>query len=265
MSDPKEDSIKRSITDLKAFALEMGIIMSDQARIAAEVTETRAKQKSYSPEEIKENFDFILQDMEKDTYKIYLQHEEKYVRDVLEAFFQRLIDYHEISNLDDAGKVISGYFKVLDNFFLSMAQSRKSRAGKTFESIHNTLFKMLEYPFDGQIVINGKPDFLMPSARHYDTNPMECIIFTAKRTIRERWRQIVTEGTRGLGFYLATIDHRVTNEQLKEMLNNRIYLVVPSKIKEKNYSEVVNVLSFKQFFEDHLDPKVKMWKRKGIL
>ena len=134
--------------------------------------------------------------MENDTHKIFLHNEEKYGRDILEAFFQRLIDSNEISSLDDVGKAISGYFKVLDKFFLSLAQSRKSRDVKTFESIHNTLFQMLEYLFDEQIVINGKPDFLMPSAKHYDTNPMECIIFTVKRTIRERWRQIVTEGTR---------------------------------------------------------------------
>ena len=131
--------------------------------------------------------------------------------------------------------------------------------------IHNSLFKILSYPFDEQVVINGKPDFLMPSAEHYRKNPMDCIIFTAKRTLRERWRQIVTEGTRGLGFYLATIDPKVTGSQLKEMLDHRIYIVCPESIREKHYADKVNVLSFSKFFKDHLDPKMESWKRNGII
>jgi hypothetical protein len=135
----------------------------------------------------------------------------------------------------------------------------------SFESIHNALFKSLSYPFDEQIVINGKPDFLMPSAAHYRVNPMDCVIFTSKRTLRERWRQIVTEGTRGLGFYLATIDDAVTSVQLQEMLRHRIYIVCPERLKNKQYLEAVNVISFRQFFEDHLDPTMTRWRKNGVI
>ena len=114
-------------------------------------------------------------------YNSYLVYEEEYGKLVIESFFNHLIDTKEITSLGDAGPAISRYFKVFDKFYLSLAQSRKARAGKTFESTHNSLFKMLKYPFDEQIVIDGKPDFLMPSAEHYRKNPMECIIFTAKR------------------------------------------------------------------------------------
>src|SRR3990170_4283733 len=115
--------------------------------------------------------------------------------------------------------------------------------------------KQLNYPFDEQQVINGKPDFLMPSRRHYDRNLMDCIIFTAKRTLRERWRQIVTEGTRGLGFYLATIDEGISAPQLGEMLNHRIYIVVPENIKRKiaSYNAAPNVITYEDFFRQHLD------------
>lgn len=157
------------------------------------------------------------------------------------------------------------YFKLFDTFFLSLAQSRKSRAGRSFEAIHNALFKELSYPFDEQKVINGKPDFIMPSYGHFLENPIDCIIFTAKRTLRERWRQIVTEGTRGLGFYLATIDEGISSNQLTEAHNNRIYIVCPSRIKNQFYKDKVNVLSFTQFFKDHLDPAMERWKRNNVI
>jgi hypothetical protein len=163
------------------------------------------------------------------------------------------------------GKVLGSYLTVFDRFFMSIAQSRRTRAGHSFENLHNALFKELAYPFDEQRVINGKPDFIMPSYDHFRINPIDCIIFTAKRTLRERWRQIVTEGTRGLGFFLATIDEDVSSMQLAEMHQNRIYLVCPHSIKVAKYSDKVNVLSFKQFFKDYLDPAMERWGRNGII
>ena len=133
--------------------------------------------------------------------------------------------------------------------------------------ILKTLFKRLSYPFDEQQVINGKPDFLMPNRHHYDSNPMGCIIFTAKRSLRERWRQIVTEGTRGLGFYLATIDESISSNQLDEMMDHRIYLVIPESIKNniEYYITASNVISFEEFFQYHLDPALTRWRNRGII
>ena len=168
---------------------------------------------------------------------------------------------------DEAIEITAKHFKEFDRFFLSLSQSRKPRAGGAFEDIIKMLFKRLKYPFQEQQVINGKPDFLMPSKKHYDKSAMDCIIFTAKRTLRERWRQIVTEGTRGLGFYLATIDDAVTEAQLQEMSRNRIYLVMPAGIKRsiQHYSKASNVLSFEEFFMLHLDPAVRRWEKNGII
>jgi hypothetical protein len=105
----------------------------------------------------------------------------------------------------------------------------------------------------------------MPSYEHYLRNPIDCIIFTAKRTLRERWRQIVTEGTRGYGFFLATIDEKVSSTQLAEMHHNKIYLVCPENIKIAKYNNILNVLSYKQFFMDYLDPSMERWRRNGII
>jgi hypothetical protein len=107
----------------------------------------------------------------------------------------------------------------------------------------------------------------MPSRAYYDKNAPDCIIFTVKRTLRERWRQIVTEGTRGLGFFLATIDDAVSENNLEEMKKNRIYLVVPASLKSKitHYKDAVNVISFEDFFDDYLDPAMKRWKKAGVV
>ena len=107
----------------------------------------------------------------------------------------------------------------------------------------------------------------MPSEAHYRKLATDCIIFTAKRTIRERWRQIATEGTRGKALYLATLDDKVSSKQAEEMLQNRIYLVVPRELKRgvAAYQPAPNVISFEDFFTDHLNPAMDRWRRAGVV
>lgn len=96
---------------------------------------------------------------------------------------------------------------------------------------------------------------------------MNCIIFTVKRTLWERWRQIVTEGTRGLGFFLATIDENVSGNALDDMRRSRVYLVVPVRLKRdiEVYSDAVNVISFEEFFAHYLDPSMTRWRERHAI
>lgn len=253
------------INNLKKFAEERGTQIKSQKEIVNEAIANIENKYKFSVTDVKNNFDNLLYECESEAYKIYLKNEKDFGKKVLGEFLDYLYNYGKCNSNSDLKDLFGDHFNVLDSFFLSIAQSRKSRAGKTFERIHNSLFQKLSYPFTEQAVINGKPDFVMPSVEYYRINPLNCIIFTAKRTLRERWRQIVTEGTRGIGFYLATIDKEVSKNQLHEMLVHRIFLVVPKNIKREQYSDVENVLSFITFFEDHLDPKVRMWKRNGVI
>ncbi len=218
-----------------------------------------------SPEYVKVNFSALVEELQIDAYNIYLETEKSAGQDAFRATLEDRTDVN--SDREVVINIACEMFSELDRFFLSLTQSRRARAGAAFEVILKTLFKKLDYPFDEQQVINGKPDFLMPNRRHYDSNPMDCIIFTAKRSLRERWRQIVTEGTRGLGFYLATIDESISSNQLNEMLDHRIYLVIPAAIINniELYSTASNVIAFDEFFKYHLDPALTRWKDRGVI
>jgi len=203
-------------------------------------------------EAIKADFSKIFESALGHAYQLYLTSEERAGNEVLNGYFK--------TNP-------SAPFGDLNKFFQSIAQSRKTRAGKAFENVIKALFKKCDYPFAEQAVINGKPDFLLPSKEHYNAKAMDCIVFTAKRTLRERWRQIVTEGTKAYGFFLATQDEDLTATQLKEMAANKIFVVVPQNVKAKipNYVDANNVISFEDFFEDYLDPAVARWKKQGVI
>ncbi|MEZ5942493.1 MAG: type II restriction endonuclease [Planctomycetaceae bacterium] len=219
-----------------------------------------------STERLKATFDDVILQAEQIAYNKYLNAEAVYGGQILTAFLNELFGEDLSADLATMEREFRQHFHLLDKFFLSLAQGRKSRAGSAFEFFHHALFRKLGYPFEEQTLLSdSKPDFLMPSAAYYQQNPLHSIVFTAKRTLRERWRQITTEGTRGIGMYLATIDSKVTSQQLQHMVGHKIFLVVPEQIRRKAYPDATNVLSFARFFEDHLDPKLRIWKRDGVL
>jgi len=212
---------------------------------------------------IKRNFSYLVEKVQLKAYELYLGAERPAVTSAFKIVLGKELPAQATS--EDFFELLKRNFWALDKFFLGLTQGRRPRAGKAFEHVIKVLFKTLGYPYTPQAVINGQPDFLLPSVEHFRDNPMDCIIFTVKRTLRERWRQITTEGTQGHLFFLATIDEGVASRDLPEMLKNRIYLVVPEKIRKGCYSEQKNVISFETFFKNHLDPAMARWRSDGIL
>ena len=212
---------------------------------------------------IKGHFSYLISQIQDEAYDIYLQEEKPAAMAAIRQVLSSRLPSHPTA--DDLFGVMEDNFRAIDKFFLGLSQGRKPRAGKTFEHVIRDLFGVLEYPHAWQPIINGQPDFLLPGEEHFNENPMDCIIFTVKRTLRERWRQITTEGTQGLGFFLATIDKKVAKRDLPEMNRNRIWLVVPAKLKRDVYPTAVNVISFEDFFQHHLDPAMVRWKATGVI
>lgn len=243
----------------------MGIRMKGQKDMALSSVGRIEELYGEDPETIKTNFDGIVSEIERIAYDEYLKEESDYGKKVFKAYSEHLCRKNAVSDIKSFVSAMGKDFKSFDRFFLSLSQSRKARAGKTFELIHNTLFQKLDYPFTLRPDIAVKPDFVIPSIAHYRENPFDCILFASKRTLRERWRLIPSFSNKGTSFFLATIDKGVSENQLKEMMDRGIRLVVPKDIKDINYYSAVNVLSFREFFEDHLDISMKKWRRDGII
>ena len=163
--------------------------------------------------------------------------------------------------------LVKDKFNELRDFYKSISQSRASRAGGSLQNHIAYILHTLNYPFEVQKIVNGKPDFILPSVALYHKTPGECILLTAKRTLRERWRQIITEGFRSPQYFLVTIDEKQSLDSLKEMAGHRIYLVVPERIIQSVsvYGTSGNVISVRAFFEDYLDPAMIRWHQAGII
>lgn len=212
---------------------------------------------------LKDNFSELVSDIQLTAYYAYLNAERQACGHVLGELFAS-----EITTLNEADieLAITNRFFTLDRFFLSLTQSRRTRAGATFEAVVSVLFKALDYAHSSQPDIgDSRPDFVLPSIEHYRNYATDCFIFTCKRTLRERWRQVVTEGMAGQAVFLATIDERLSKPELGRMKAQNVIVVVPRELKSKLYFDALNVISFEDFFDHHLDPAINRWKSNGVI
>lgn len=234
------------------------------ARELAETAIAKALGSKVSDEEfIKDNFSELVSVIQVQAYHAYLEAERLACGTVLASMIKQQIEDGVSDSLEDA---VSARFFTFDRFFLSLTQSRRTRAGSTFEAVVSTLFKALSYPHTAQPQIAGStPDYVLPSIEHYAAFATDCMIFTCKRTLRERWRQVVTEGMTGQAFFLATIDEGLSPTELARMKDRNVIVVVPRVLKVSAYPTALNVISFESFFDHHLDPAIVRWKASGAL
>jgi hypothetical protein len=75
--------------------------------------------------------------------------------------------------------------------------------------------------------------------------------------LRERWKQVAMEKF-NCALFLATVDDRVSADEIDDMSNQGIHLVVLEslkKSKETCYKDKTNVITFREFFDEGISLK----------
>ena len=102
---------------------------------------------------------------------------------------------------------------------MSLAETRKSRRGQSFEHHLEQLFidNSLEYTRTPTIENNHRPDFLFPGVTFYNNPSFNVNLLTmlaAKSTTKERWRQILEEADRLDQKHFCTLDRAITDQTI---------------------------------------------------
>jgi hypothetical protein len=126
-------------------------------------------------------------------------------------------------------------------FSLSVQNRRKSRAGLALENHLEALFNAQGLRFDrGKETENrNKPDFLFPGQANYRDPTFPAARLTmlgAKSSLKDRWRQVLSEAARIDTKHLLTLEPGVSTNQTDEMQAKRLQLVVPAGI-QKTYTD----------------------------
>lgn len=214
---------------------------------------------SFDKSKIQERFNVILKDLVNLELEIYERHEKNCSMKIIEEAIKKGLLY-------EAGSFIEffeqNYIK-LREFFKSIFQSRVERAGGSFERHVSYLLELLGYPFDKKSILNGKVDYLIPSENAFRKNRTACVVISIKRTLRERWRQVIGElaSTNAGKIYMLTADKDISYLKVEEMRNHNVNLVIWDEYKKEKFQEYYNVLGFTQFVNVDLPSSRKMWER----
>lgn len=146
-----------------------------------------------------------------------------------EEMLFRTLEKHLITeSLERSGGDVDAVLDTAQRAF----QRRRARAGQALENHIEELldrFK-ISHTRGGRTEGRKKPDFIFPSidAYHDPSWPEEHLMMLgAKRTCRDRWRQVLTEADRVPEKHLITLEAPISSYQLAEMQAEQLRLVVP--------------------------------------
>lgn len=177
---------------------------------------------------------------------------------------KELINNDYISRLDPITAItyfIEQYPEHIYALTLSNTQSRRSRAGKEFESIIELIFIGAGIFIDSQGNI-GKQEFIekglgklvdlvSPGVLEYIINKRNTVLISAKTTLRERWQEVPEEmgRTGAREMFLVTLDKQISSDVLDNLYEANIQITTTREIKESYYHNNDRVLTFEKLLE----------------
>lgn len=263
-------------------------------RSPKEIVEDIFEKNNQLIEEVKSNHNIsdVIFDLREKTYQSFLIDESKFNVEVLKeisvnwdapkSLLEKLLDRNIFANqnkeviLRKMQEICGSYAGYISPYIyelcLSNTQSRRSRAGKTFEHIIYKIYKVFGYSFVSQGEI-GKDTFkkkglgkmvdsLLPSIDAFEKRRDKVVIGTMKTTLRERWQEVVEELSRtGLpSIYLLTMDDDISESKAEQMSKHNLILVVPKKVKNnQTLIKKQNIINFETYFLEEIPDKINYW------
>lgn len=183
-------------------------------------------------------------------------------------------DELKVSVKDLCGEYAGRIFPYLYALSLSNTNSRRSRAGKTFEAIIYKIYDLLGYRFDSQnrlgrkifddVGLGKKVDSVLPGIAEFNRRRNKTIIGTMKTSLRERWQEVAEEieRTKIPEIHLLTVDENISVSKAAEMGKHNIVIVTFSWVAEsEKLKNANNIVSFEEYFFDEIPGILEYWKK----
>lgn len=148
-------------------------------------------------------------------------------------------------------------------FSKSIHNRRRSRAGGGLEYHIEALLKThkIRHSMNARTEGNREPDFLFPGKAEYDTSAYDVNLLTmlgAKRTCKDRWRQVLSEARKIRNKHLLTLQPSISVPQTEEMQTENLQLVVPRPIfvsyRQKQQEWLMDVNGFIELVKERQQP-----------
>lgn len=153
-----------------------------------------------------------------------------------EQLFRRL-ERKIVTERISSGFILDGNVDV-DGFLalsLSVQNRRKSRVGYALENHLQQILEVhsIRYARGGETENRNKPDFLFPGVTEYRDPAFpdaKLTILGVKSTLKDRWRQVLSEAVRVQLKHLLTLEPGISENQTNEMRTKQLQLVLPKAL-----------------------------------
>jgi hypothetical protein len=118
-------------------------------------------------------------------------------------------------------------------------QKRKARGGGTFQIAIEYLLREIKIPCEkptGKYAkILKRIDLIVPDQKTAIERPDQAYFISAKRTLRERWKQTIPERKPSWRVFLITIDEELSIEKADEINSLGMILYIQDELKSKPF------------------------------
>ncbi len=198
-------------------------------------------------------------------------------KEILEVLLNKNITNKKGDELIETIKEICGeyagrVFPYIYRLSLSNTQSRRSRAGKSFEAIIYKIYENLGYEYDSQskvgrktfdsLGLGKKVDSILPNIKCYAERRNKTIIGTMKTSLRERWQEVAEEieRTKIPEIHLLTADESIPKSKAQEMANHNIIVVTYDWVANStSLKSMKNIISFEEYLFEEIPNILKFW------
>lgn len=170
------------------------------------------------------------------------------------------------------GEYAGRVFPYIYRLSLSNTQSRRSRAGKSFETIIYKIYENFGYEYDSQskvgrktfddLGLGKKVDSILPNIKCYAERRNKTIIGTMKTSLRERWQEVAEEieRTKIPEIHLLTADENIPKSKAQEMANHNIIVVTYDWVaNSETLKPMKNIISFEAYLFEEIPNILKFW------
>jgi hypothetical protein len=149
-------------------------------------------------------------------------------RDCEYEMFRSVEEFHVLPRLEERFATVDLFVE----FANTVLNRRKSRSGKSLELHLRAIFgeEGLSNSWGQFTEAKRKPDFVFPSIERYRDGQWpenRLRVLGAKTTVKDRWRQVLSEAKRVPAKHILTLQEGVSEEQYREMREEGVTLVVP--------------------------------------
>jgi Txe/YoeB family toxin of Txe-Axe toxin-antitoxin module len=204
------------------------------------------KLKDKGHEEIANNFGKYVIELESTAHKIYEKYEKQAFEKLAEIWVTSrrdwILDVLKKEQVEGIKRILLEFIDLAINMEFRLSNKRKARGGKTFESIIERLLKLAKVRCEKPKKSERKEyevlkniDMVSPDVKTALEMRDKAIFISAKRTLRERWKQVTYEHLKGARLYLVTINGDISEGTANAMGDAGIIVYVPDEVKEREY------------------------------